>query len=242
MHDVEVAPVLGVLEGHPLQHVRDAGGLPGLVDGAGVDEETDARRRTLPETSPAKQLQNESTRTGENRKEQQEKKGGGIFGRYSDCVLCITGMSSEAMRRPLGSVVTRVGLRLRLSGRHGGRSSPGRGRRSEPSHSAKASAAESRRAAAAGSCPHTCVPAMGRERRSVSESTKQHRLSVTGKRERRSGGWLTRAEERSRGSILESIGGDGGVSPVATRGKGREGEGVWCLDCWAVGLALGFTS
>lgn len=38
--------MLGVLEGHPLQQVRYAGGLPGLVDGAGVDEETDARRRT----------------------------------------------------------------------------------------------------------------------------------------------------------------------------------------------------
>lgn len=51
--------MLGVLEGHPLQNVRDAGGLPGLVDGAGVDEETNARRRTLPERSPAKQLQNQ---------------------------------------------------------------------------------------------------------------------------------------------------------------------------------------
>lgn len=52
--------MLGVLEGHPLQQVRYAGGLPGLVDGAGVDEETDARRRTLPETSPVNQLQNQS--------------------------------------------------------------------------------------------------------------------------------------------------------------------------------------
>jgi hypothetical protein len=92
----------------------------------------------------------------------------GIFGRFSGCVLRVTGTSSVATLRPLGSVVIRVGLRLRLSGRHGGRSSPGRGRRSEPSHAAKASAAESRRAAAAGPSSHTCG-AMEREQRSVSQ-------------------------------------------------------------------------
>lgn len=68
---------------------------------------------------------------------------------------------------PLGSVVIRVGLRPRLSGRGGGRSRPARGRRSELSRAeedaADASAAENRRAAAAAvdSNPHSCRDGTG---------------------------------------------------------------------------------
>lgn len=53
VYDIAVPPVLGVLEGHLVQHVRHASGLPGLVDRAAVDKDTNARRRTLQETNRA---------------------------------------------------------------------------------------------------------------------------------------------------------------------------------------------
>ena len=97
---------------------------------------------------------------------------------------------------PLGSVVTRVGLRPRLSGRGGGRSRPGRGCRSELSR-AGASAEESSRAAA-GSNPHSCSDGAG-----LGEAAS---LGGAGRGEEPLTLRRTRVEERSRGSsIPESI-------------------------------------
>jgi hypothetical protein len=128
LDNLQVASVRGALEGQLLEQVRDAGGLLGLVNGAGIHEDPNARRRPL------------STQ----HKKASAASAVGLRHDAMRCEVSVTGTSSEAMRMPLGSVVIRVGLRVSLSGRGGGRSRPGRGRSSEDS----AAAPESRRAAA----------------------------------------------------------------------------------------------
>lgn len=163
------------------------------------------------------------------------------------CARCITGTSSVATRMPLGSVVTLVGLRPRLSGRGGGRSRPGRGRRSESSRAARASAADSRRAAAAAAAsnPNSCGDGWDGERRSVSEAAVGGLVRARGA----SGGglpcggraWRSAASWRASEAAAEGSSSGGGgafflllLSPARSPIGIREGGGV----CWAVGFGF----